>query len=259
MKTTALGYLRLLRFPYHVTFFSVAAGALLSAQAVTAPLAARLVLLYVSFNVLLYGGIYTLNAIADAEADGRHPFKSRRPLPAGDVGQRSACVFALALILGGLASGLLLKRAAFPVYLAFLALNILYTFSAKHVAYVELAVNSATHPLRLLLGMIFVDGEPAYGFLAAFFCFAFGLAVVRREVEKEVKGWEVRKALGQYSEKKLFYLRLAGLMAMLLVSLFDRITPAACRLSLLAAYALLVFGVDHSAFIKGYFIKVWTR
>ena len=66
---------------YHVSFVTVVVGALLFAELPDRALAGRLVMLYVSFNVLLYGGIYTFNDIADRAADSRHPVKRTRPSP----------------------------------------------------------------------------------------------------------------------------------------------------------------------------------
>jgi 4-hydroxybenzoate polyprenyltransferase len=56
---------------YHASFVTVAVGALLFAESFDALLVLRLAALYVSFNVLLYGGIYTFNDIADRAADAR--------------------------------------------------------------------------------------------------------------------------------------------------------------------------------------------
>lgn len=78
-------WLRLIKFRYHVTFVSVLCGALLFAPRIDRQLGVSLVLLYCCFNILLYGGIYTLNDIADRATDARHPRKGRRPVASGAV------------------------------------------------------------------------------------------------------------------------------------------------------------------------------
>jgi 4-hydroxybenzoate polyprenyltransferase len=259
-RSEALAYLRLIRFPYHVTFASVVIGVLLSRGDLTARLMAELALLYLTFNLLLYGGIYTMNAIADVESDGRHPLKRRRPLPSGAVGLRQARFFSLALICGGLLGGFLLfSVSVFTAHLAALALNIFYTFRAKHVVYLEIITNSATHPLRLLMGALLAGGDVPYEFLLAFFCFVFGLAVLRRVVEKEVEGWQARTTLTSYSGRGLLLLRFSGLLAMLPFMLLDQAVPFGCYLSMIAAYLLLVLGANHVGPIKCYFVRLWTR
>src|SRR6476661_1739798 len=61
-------YVRLIRFPYHLSFVGVLLGVIIVKQHWSALLVRDILLLYVSFNVLLYGGLYTINAITDAEA-----------------------------------------------------------------------------------------------------------------------------------------------------------------------------------------------
>ena len=107
-------YLRLIRFHYHTTFAGVVLGALLTAKpSAYTMLLVLLPALYLSFNVLLYGGIYTLNAIVDREADLKHPLKRYRPLPSGEVSVRSAAVFAVTMTTAGLLSAGFFSMRAF--------------------------------------------------------------------------------------------------------------------------------------------------
>ncbi|MBA2257685.1 MAG: UbiA family prenyltransferase [Acidobacteria bacterium] len=103
-------WLRLIKFRYHVTFVSVLCGALLFAPPIERQLGIRLVLLYCCFNVLLYGGIYTLNDIADRASDARHPRKGRRPVASGAVSVRAAAIYGLVLVASGLGLGSLLFK-----------------------------------------------------------------------------------------------------------------------------------------------------
>jgi decaprenyl-phosphate phosphoribosyltransferase len=254
------GYLRLIRFPYHVTFASVILGAFVSRRAMTSGTVLEMVLLYLTFNLLLYGGIYTMNAVADVESDRRHPLKRQRPLPSGAVGLKQARLFSLALICGGMiGSFILFSRSVFIAHLAALALNVFYTFRAKHIVYLEIIANSVTHPLRLLLGALLVGGTIPIAFLLAFFFFAFGLAVLRRIVEREVDGWQARAALAGYSGRALFLLRLSGLLALLPFIILDSTVPFVCYLSMIVAYIMFVLGTNHLGPVKCYFVRIWTR
>ena len=78
--------LALIKPRYHASFVTVAVGALLFAEPPTAALASRLAALYLSFTVLFYGGIYTLNDLADRVEDARHPVKRLRPIASGRLG-----------------------------------------------------------------------------------------------------------------------------------------------------------------------------
>lgn len=94
-------WFRLIRFPYHLSFAGVVLGAALIARGLPALLLLSLLALYLSFNVLVYGGLYTLNDILDAESDRRHPGKRNRPVQSGAISQRAAVLFAATAILAG--------------------------------------------------------------------------------------------------------------------------------------------------------------
>src|SRR5688572_27157306 len=87
-------YVALLRFHYHCSFVGVLLGVLIVTRQWSGPLAWRIFLLYVSLNLLLYGGLYSLNAITDAEADSRHAFKRGRPVASGAISRKAAGAFA---------------------------------------------------------------------------------------------------------------------------------------------------------------------
>ena len=88
-------YRALLRTGYHTNYFIVVMGALMDPiyeASFGARLVGRLAALYVSFNLLLYGGIYTVNAIVDVEEDRR--LKPWRPLANGAISLAHARVLA---------------------------------------------------------------------------------------------------------------------------------------------------------------------
>src|SRR5262245_42237384 len=98
-------YVALIRFHYHCSFVGSLLGALVVTRDWPGLLLWRFFLLYVSMNVLLYGGLYSLNAITDAEADNCHPFKRRRPVASGEISRKAAGVFAAGLIVAGFVTG----------------------------------------------------------------------------------------------------------------------------------------------------------
>lgn len=252
-------YSRFIRFKYHITFISVIAGAVLFAEELAPSLAIKLALLYVSFNIFLYGGLYTINDIADIEADKKHQLKRKRPLSSGKVSVKSASAFATALIAAGLLSGLVFGMPVFAVYLAIVVLNISYTFAAKKVPYLELVVNSATHPLRFLMGVLLVSNALPHLLLLAIFALAFGLACVRRAVEMDVRGWEARKVLKAYSPTRLLLLQLLAFLSIIAAAMVDAALAKAYYVIIAAVYCALVFGIYFSGGIRGIFRSIWTR
>jgi 4-hydroxybenzoate polyprenyltransferase len=254
-------YLRLIRFHYHTTFAAVALGGLLTAK--PSGYTMLLVLLpglYLSFNVLLYGGIYTLNAIVDLEVDRNHPIKRHRPLPSGAIRLRSAVVFAVTMITAGLVSAwFLFNTHVFRCFVAFIALNLAYTTVAKNIAYIEIVVNAATHPLRFVMGVSLVEGRIPLALLLAFFLLAFGAAVTRRCVERSLDGWRARRVLECYSVWSLFSMRLASFAAIVLIATLDESIPPIIYRSVLAFYSLLVFGFELFSPLKSALAKLWTK
>src|SRR5262245_24911304 len=175
--TSAMAYLELIKFRYHVTFLTVVFAALIFAPHIEASLFRSLAGLYISFNVLLYGGIYTLNDLRDLKSDLQHTRKRNRPLPSGRIPVRNAGYFAAILIGAGLISArILFGPPIFAVCLAVLGLNVFYSFFGRNVAYLDVAINTATHPLRFLLGVLLVSRGFPFLHLLAYFFFVFGLS-----------------------------------------------------------------------------------
>ncbi|MBA3440878.1 MAG: UbiA family prenyltransferase [Pyrinomonadaceae bacterium] len=260
VKVAWSNYLRLIRFHFHITFISVPLGALFITNGVTVSLIESLFLLYVSFNILLYGGIYTINGIADIKSDEKHPSKRKRPLPSREISVKSAIAFSAVLLASGLSSGLLLfNSSVFYMYLAFLAVNIFYNLIAREIPYLEIIVNCVTHPLRFLMGVLLVNGKVPYLLLSAIFFMALGLVGVRRSLEKDVRGWEARKTLESYSDRRLLLLKLSACFAILLVMVADASISRAFYVATLTLYLALAFGPDFSSTLRRSLVTVWTR
>ena len=200
--------LELVKFRYHVTYVNVIFGALLFAPVLEGVLAAKLVQLYLSFNVLLYGGIYTFNDIADRKSDVLHPFKRNRPIAAGRVSVRTGTAFAIMSIALGLLSGFFLFDASvMACYAAVLTFNAFYSMKARNLRYADVLFNSLTHPTRFLMGVLLTGRVPPASHLAALLLFAIALSCLRRDIERDVRGWQARETIARYGPGEL------GLMA----------------------------------------------
>jgi decaprenyl-phosphate phosphoribosyltransferase len=254
------GLLRLIRFQYHITFIGVILGAALVARGLPLALVQSLAWLYLSFNVLLYGGIYTMNDILDASADRQHPLKKHRPLQSGVIRLPVAVVFSVALIVAGLLSGYWLFGSAVVVlYLVILGVNLFYSLWARQIRWLDIACNAAPHGLRFLLGATMAGGTAPMALLAAIFFLAFGIASTRRSLEKDVPGWQVRHVLKKYSERDLFLLRTLPFAAILLQMMLDSSLPKAFYAVILAVYLVTVFGVNVVNPLRQVLVAVWTK
>lgn len=253
-------WLRLIRFRYHLSFVGVVLGAVLIAKGLSASLMLSLLVLYLSFNVLLYGGLYTLNDILDAESDRQHPRKRNRPVQSGAISPRAAVLFAVILTAGGLVSGYVLFTAAvFSIYVAVLALNVCYSVAARKVPWLEIVFNAAPHPLRFAMGAALAGGTAPRSLLTGIFFLAFGIAATRRLLEKDVHGWRARTVLESYSDRNLFLLRLMPFCAVFLQLALDASISKAFYVAILTVYAVVVFGVDFLRPVRLFFVELWTK
>jgi 4-hydroxybenzoate polyprenyltransferase len=102
---------------------------------------------------LLAGAVYTINDLADIEADRQHPVKRYRPIASGRVPERVAQGLAGALILGSLGSAFAALGGWFLLVAAtYLVVNLAYSFRLKHVAYVDVGCLAGLFVLRVVAG-----------------------------------------------------------------------------------------------------------
>jgi 4-hydroxybenzoate polyprenyltransferase len=101
---------------------------------------------------LLAGSVYTMNDIADREADRVHPIKRNRPIASGRVPLGWAYGLAAGLVVVSFAWAFTLGVPFLLVTLAYFAQNVLYSFRLKHVAYLDVASISAGFVLRVVGG-----------------------------------------------------------------------------------------------------------
>lgn len=253
-------YLRLLRFYSHPTYIVIIVAAIYF-SGLSVETAKLLVLLYLSFNVFLYGGLYTMNGIADIESDKKHSIKKNRPIASGKISVASALVFAIVLITLGLVTGFMFfDMTVVYLYLTFLVLNLLYTFSLKHIPYVEIFANSVTHPLRFLLAQyIFNNGEILPLLVVGYLLFSIGMACVRRVVERDIKGWQSRNVLMAYTTTSLFLIQLLSFILIIFSFAADSFRYWQLHSLMIIFYVLLVFGIYYSKFIRSISSSLFTR
>ncbi len=101
---------------------------------------------------LLAGAVYTMNDLADVEADRLHPVKRRRPIASGRVPVGVAKLVASALVVVSLGWAYALAPAFFVVAAAYFGLNLAYSLRLKHVAYLDVGIISTGFVLRVMAG-----------------------------------------------------------------------------------------------------------
>ena len=252
-------YVRLIKFQYHITFLNVLFGALLFAPAFDLGLAGRLAALYVSFNVLLYGGLYTLNDLADCAADARHPRKKLRPIASGSVTRSHAAWYAGVLIAAGLATGAALGPHVLLCYVTVTAVNLGYSFGGRDVRGADLLLNSLPHVVRFLMGVLVVGRQPPLGHLIALLFMAIALSSLRRDVEKDVDRGRSRPTLLRYTDSQLKTIVAVCLGAGAGMALRGAAEAPGFYAVLGATTSVLIGGAYLSETVRGVLRRIWTH
>jgi len=215
---------------------------------------------YISFNVFLYGGLYTINDIADVESDAQHPQKKNRPLPSKKISIPSAFIFALIIIFIGLALGYFYFGInVFLIYILFILVNQIYTHFAKKIPYLEILFNSLTYPMRLFLGVVLTGGKVPYFFAFAILFLAIGVACTRRFVEKKSEGWMSRKVLRYYTSASLALCQIITFLFIVAIFIVDYPTYILYYEIVLFVYVIIVFGTYFSSSIFKFMRYMWLN
>jgi len=162
---------------------------------------------------LAASGTYFLNDVADREADRRHPTKRDRPIASGVVAPATGAVVGVALIVGGVALGLLADWHLSVTVAIYVAVTTAYSHWLKHVVILDVVAVAAGFVLRAIGGAT-ATGVPVsdWFFIVTSFGSLFVVTGKRQgEVgdlaEEEGDAADVRATLGEYTEDYLAYLR----------------------------------------------------
>ena len=253
-------YISLLRFHYHSSFIGVLLGSFVITREWQWPLLGRIFLLYLSLNVLLYGGLYSLNAITDADADSRHPWKKNRPVASGEISRKTAGLFAAVLIVAGFVTGWgWLGWQSMPLYVLFFVLNVAYSLCFRNVFILDLIFNSATHPPRFWLGVWLAGAQANWEWLVLVFLFAIGLSASRRSLDLVHGSCKSRRTLASYSRLNLLVIKMAIFGMIVLLWIGSQPTFQLPFIVTVCAYVICVGGIEAVPRIRALFEKLWLR
>lgn len=190
--------------------------------------------------------VYLFNDLADIESDRLHPEKRHRPLAAGELSPRVATVMAVILAAGGLLGSiwLLLQRPCDPALgpiqactspilvgavLAYLLLQLAYTFWLKHYVIIEVLAIAGGFLLRVLAGGAAINTAISpYLYLSMLFLALFqGFAKRHHEIQvlADAAGGH-RKSLEEYTTRLLdYYIIIAAASTLVTYSLYAITTP----------------------------------
>ncbi|RMG94205.1 MAG: decaprenyl-phosphate phosphoribosyltransferase, partial [Chloroflexi bacterium] len=142
---------------------------------------------------LMSSAVYIMNDLADIESDREHPVKRQRPLPSGQLSPTVARVAAILFASGSLLAGFLLGRGFGLILLAYLVLQIAYTFWLKHIVLLDVSIVAAGFILRIGAGVAVISVQRFSPWLYVFGGFlALFLALGKRRHELMLLGQNAR-------------------------------------------------------------------
>lgn len=138
---------------------------------------------FVAFGFLA-SATYIFNDILDVPSDRMHPIKKHRPIASGKLSMAQGFIIGSALGIGALALSLFALPASFLGLLALYAgINIIYTFRAKKVPYLDIGILAGFYVLRIIAGSAATGIETSAWLFFFAGCFFFNLASMKRVAE----------------------------------------------------------------------------
>jgi 4-hydroxybenzoate polyprenyltransferase len=150
----------------------------------------------------LSSGVYLLNDVVDLEKDRKHPIKSSRPIASGRLKKSTAVIILVTLLLVALAGGFALSPAFGTVGLAYVLLNVGYSFWLKEMVILDVMIIAFGFVLRALAGALAIHVEISPWLILCTILLSLFLAFCKRRRELELLAdgaQEHRPALKEYS------------------------------------------------------------
>lgn len=106
---------------------------------------------------LISGTVYIINDLVDIEADRQHPKKKFRPLPSGLLPKNLALVAAVLIPIGALTFSAFFNTQLTLILIAYLIMQIAYSFSLKHIVIVDVITIMIGFIMRVAAGAVVID------------------------------------------------------------------------------------------------------
>lgn len=149
--------------------------------------------------------IYIINDMRDCEKDHVHPVKCNRPIAAGQVSLRQACVL-IAVFLGvAICTTCFIYNLMSLVLLAvYIILNVAYSFGLKDVPIIDIFILVSGFLIRVLYGALITEITVSDWLYLTVISISFYFALGKRRNElKRISHGETRAVLRFYSEQFL--------------------------------------------------------
>ena len=186
----------------------------------------------------LSSAVYLLNDIADYQKDREHPTKRNRPIASGRLPKSVALGVALVFAVGSVGLSLAINEAFAALALAYLLLNVLYSFCLKHVVILDALMVALFFVLRAVAGAAAINVEISHWLLICTLLLALFISLSKRRHELvllENSASAHRASLTEYSAYLLDQM----------IGVVTASTLMAYILYTVDARTISVFGSDH--------------
>ena len=146
--------------------------------------------------VLMAGSVYIVNDIVDVDADRRHPSKSQRPIASGQLPMAVAQVAAPLLGLAALLAALSFDSRLAGLLLAYLLLQLAYSFYLKHIVLLDILAVAAGFVMRIVAGGVVIDVALSPWLITSGGLLALFLVIGKRRQEFALLGDEAAESRG---------------------------------------------------------------
>jgi 4-hydroxybenzoate polyprenyltransferase len=147
-------------------------------------------------------GIYLINDIADLEEDKLHPIKSVRPIPSGVLSVGAAGVASAVLLLVAVAGGFVISASFGGVAVAYILINIVYSFYLKDIVILDVMAIAISFVLRVVAGAVIIGVPPSEWLILCTLLLSLFLGFAKRRHELlvlEKRASNHRSVLEHYS------------------------------------------------------------
>lgn len=163
------------------------------------------VIAFIAFS-LTASAIYVLNDYRDVEDDQLHPIKRNRPLASGVITKPQALVIMTLLLIAGSALMASVSFTAMAILLAYVTMNIAYSFYLKHVAILDVTIIAIGFVTRIFVGSAATDTPLSMWIIIMTFLLALFMALAKRRDDVLIyleTGKKMRKVIDGYNLKFL--------------------------------------------------------
>lgn len=172
-----------------------------AAQITDTALLLNAVVAFLAFS-LTASAIYVLNDYHDVEDDRRHPEKKNRPLATGVITKAQALIIMVLLFVAGTALMASVSFTAMAILLAYVTMNIAYSFHLKHVAILDVTIIAIGFVLRIFVGSAVTDIPLSMWIVIMTFLLALFMALAKRRDDVLIyldTGKKARQAIDGYN------------------------------------------------------------